>query len=120
MFFLYLLLREIPTETSDPNTKERYAGLPLLLHVSFEVTRTVVELVASLILVDLLAEFLAGSLFFGGCTGGCVGGASSSSLLSVELKECLAEYVLGFCCVVVPGICVLIMGLLYSGLLVET
>mmetsp|Transcript_43453 Transcript_43453/g.74161 ORF Transcript_43453/g.74161 Transcript_43453/m.74161 type:complete len:120 (+) Transcript_43453:337-696(+) len=119
MFFLYLLLREIPTETSDPNTKERYAGLPLLLHVSFEVTRTVVELVASLILVDLIVTNCYGCFAGGGIIG--VGGAGGgASLLSMELKECLAEYVLGFCCVVVPGICVLIMGLLYSGLLVET
>ena len=96
MFFLYVLFCGIPTETSDPDTKERY-GLPLILHVFGEVVTTVLELLMAIIIIDIVA----GGTF------------------PADAKDCLAEYFVHFLMVVVPGICFLITALLFSGLLVE-
>jgi len=97
MFFLYVLFRGIPTETSDPDTKEQY-GLPLILHHSFgEVVTTVLQLLMAIIAIDIIAD----------------------GIFPMDVKECLAEYLVHFLMVVIPGISCLITALLYSGLLVE-
>ena len=96
MIALYHLLRGIPTDTSDPQTKERY-GLPLVLHVVGEVLSTVVLLLMGLIALDILFEDCVPS----------------------DLKEGLMEHLVQFLVVMVPSISVLITGLLYGGLLVE-
>lgn len=97
MLFLYMLLREIPTETCDPQTKERY-GLPLVLHVFGEVITTAIELIMAVFAMDIVA-------------GGFV---------PADLHDCLAEYLVGGLVMLVPGICLLITTLIYSGLLVES
>mmetsp|Transcript_37578 Transcript_37578/g.69529 ORF Transcript_37578/g.69529 Transcript_37578/m.69529 type:complete len:98 (-) Transcript_37578:322-615(-) len=96
MFFLYILLRGIPTETSNPDTKERY-GIALILHIFGEVVKTVLEMLMAVIAVDIIA----GGIF------------------PADARDCLADYFVSFLMVVVPGICILISGLLFSGLLVE-
>ena len=97
ILFLYMLLRETPTETSDPYTKEQY-GLPLILHHSFgEVVTAVLQLLMAIIAIDIVAD----------------------GIFPMDVKECLAEYLAHFLMVVIPGISCLITALLYSGLLVE-
>ena len=96
MLLLYMLLREIPTETCDPQTKERY-GLPLILHVVGEIITAVLELVMAVIAMDIVA----------------------GRFVPTDLHDCLAEYLVDGLVMIVPGICLLITGLIYSGLLVE-
>mmetsp|Transcript_56500 Transcript_56500/g.120004 ORF Transcript_56500/g.120004 Transcript_56500/m.120004 type:complete len:98 (+) Transcript_56500:477-770(+) len=96
MFFFYMLLRGIPTETSDPDTKERY-GLPLVLHILGEVVKTVLEMLMAVIVIDIVA----GGIF------------------PADAKDCLAEYLVNFLMIVIPSICCLISALLYGGILIE-
>ena len=96
----------MPTETRDPATKQRYRGLPLVLHVLGEVARTVLEPLLALLLADVVASGVAGD-------------AGGSALLPADLRDSLAEYLIGFLAVTVLGICLLIAVLLRSGLLVE-
>ncbi|KAL7527075.1 hypothetical protein ACHAWF_002027 [Thalassiosira exigua] len=96
MFLLYILLRGIPTETSDPCTKEPY-GLPLVLHVFGQVAAVVLELFMALVSVDI-----------------AVGG-----LVAPEVKDCLADYLAPGLLATVPGICLLITAMISSGAMEE-
>jgi hypothetical protein len=100
MFFLYLLLHEIPTETYDPETKVQY-GLPLLLHVSGEVFKTAVEM----LIVAIKVFVIVGNFF--------------PSFSLSPAKDALAEYMLGVFLTTIPFICMLIATLIYCGLLNE-
>ncbi len=101
MYSVYKLLREIPTETCDPQTKERY-GLTLILHVFGEVFTTFLELIMAVVAMDIAIESII----------------PSSEAYSV-VKECLLEYFMGGLVILVPTICMLITALIYSGLMVE-
>lgn len=96
MLLLYMLIRESPTETCDPETKQRY-GLSVILHVFGGVITHVLELIMATIAIDVVA----------------------GSLLPTDLHDCLAEYLVGGIVMIVPGICLLITMLIWSGLLVE-
>jgi len=96
MIFVLYILRGIPKETSDPQTKEPY-GVSLILHVIGEVITTVVELLMAIIAFDIV-----------------LGG-----FIPADLKECLVDCMANGLMYIVPGICVLITGLIYSGVMVE-
>lgn len=96
MLLLYMLLRESPTETRDPDTKQRY-GFSVILHVFGGVITHVLELIMATVAIDVVA----------------------GSFLPTDLHDCLAEYLVGGIVTIVPGICLLIILLIYSGLLVE-
>lgn len=98
MFLLYMFLGEIPTETSDPETKERY-GLPLFMNSSGVVIKTAVELIIAAIVVGIIV-----CDFFPSVT-------SSAAIAA------FAEYMLGVFLTTIPFICVLVTTLIYSGLL---
>ncbi len=93
MFFLYLLLRELPTETCDPETRARY-GIPLLLHVSAVFVKIALELIIAAIAVDII---VVGDFF----------------------PSALAEYMLSVLLMTTPCVCVLITSLIYSGMMIE-
>ena len=99
MMIAYLLLRQLPTETSDPDTKTHLKLLPIILHIFGEVLTTIFEILMGCIIID--------SLFDG-------------MIPILDMKECLMDYAVNGLMVMVPGICVLITGLIYSGLLVES
>ena len=98
MMIAYLLLRQLPTETSDPDTKTHLKLLPIILHIFGEVLTTIFEILMGCIIID--------NLFDG--------------MIPIDMKECLMDYAVNGLMVMVPGICVLITGLIYSGLLVES
>ena len=97
MILLYNLLRETPREISDPDTKERYGCLPVHLHVLGEVMTAVIELLMAV--VTLLVAF--------------------DGVIQAELEDCLLGCLAAGLLVMVPGICLLLVGLIYSGLLKE-
>jgi hypothetical protein len=99
MFLLYMLLREIPTDTRDPDTKDRHFGF--FLHVSSEVVKSAVEMIIAAITVDIIVGD-----FFPSCS------------LS-PAKDALAEYMLGVFLTTIPCICVLITTLIHTGFLIE-
>jgi hypothetical protein len=106
MLLLYLLSLEIPPETCDPETKERLLGLPLLLHVSGLIVRTLLELIIAIVAVDIL---------FGGFF-------PSSSVVEQhsDAKDFMvAEYIVGTLLMTTPYICVLVSALIYGGFIVE-
>ena len=94
-----MLLREIPKETRDPDTKDRYFGF--FLHVCSDVVKTAVEMIIAAITVDII-----------------VGDFFPSFSLS-PAKDALAEYMLGVFLTTIPCLSVLLTTLIYSGLLIE-
>lgn len=96
MLFLHMLLREIPVETRDPDTKDLY-GLALILHVSVQVVATMLEMLMAFVALDVMVD----------------------GLISVDMTSCLVEYMVGGFTILLPGICLLISILIYTGLLVE-
>ena len=96
MLFLHMLLREIPVETRDPDTKDLY-GLALILHVSVQVVATMLEMLMAFVALDVMVD----------------------GLISVDMTSCLVEYMVGGLTILLPGICLLISILMYTGLLVE-
>lgn len=96
MLFLHMLLREIPVETRDPDTKDLY-GFALILHVSVQVIATMLEMLMAFVALDVMVD----------------------GLISVDMTSCLVEYMVGGLIILLPGICLLISILMYTGLLVE-
>jgi hypothetical protein len=98
MFLLYLFLGEIPKETCDPETKERY-GLPLFMNSSGVVIKTAVGLMMAAIGVNIIVcDFFP-------------------SFTSSAFMAALAELMLGVFLTTIPLICVLLSTLIYCGLL---
>jgi hypothetical protein len=97
MLSLYALLGNFPPETSDPHTKERYGLVPLVLHVLMQVVAGVLELLMIFVAIDVVTD----------------------ELIPAEIKNELVTYLAGGLAVMIPSICLLISGLIYSGLLVE-
>ena len=91
-----MLLREIPTETRDPVTKDRY-GLCLVLHVVGQVLTTVLELLMACHAID----FIVGSL------------------VPKEPELCLSKGLIEGLMIAVPGICLLIIVLVRIGVMIE-
>ena len=58
MIFLYILLREISTETSDPDIKDGYSCFTLMQHVCCQVIISYLELLMAIIAIDVVAGSL--------------------------------------------------------------
>ncbi len=93
---LLMLLRGTPAETRDPDTKALY-GFALILHVSVQVIATIFELLMAFVAFDVVVD----------------------GLVSADMTRNLMEYILGGVLILLPGICLLISSMLYTGLLVE-
>ena len=96
MLFLYMLLLQIPTETRDPYTKDQ-CGFSLVLHVFGQVITTVLEWLMVIVAINVLAD----------------------GLVPADVKCCLTEYLINGLMILVPGICLLLTGLIHIGLMVE-
>ena len=93
---LLMLLRGTPVETRDPDTKALY-GFALILHVSVQVIATIFELLMAFVAFDVVVD----------------------GLVSADMTSYLIEYIIGGVFILLPGTCLLISILIYTGLLVE-
>ena len=100
MYSVYKLLREIPTETCDPSTKERYYRLTLILHVFGELFTTLLELVMAVVVMDIAVENILSY--------------SSEEAYWLVVKEVFLEYFMRGLAILVTTICVLITALIYQ------
>lgn len=96
-----MLLRTLPTESCDPETKETYRGVPLVLNVFGEVVTTLVEMAMLVVVFDIaLGDYLQGE--------------------SYEIvKLSLAEYFLEYIWAIITAISVMITLLVYAGYLAD-
>lgn len=97
IFLLYTLLREIQFESRDPDTKARYGVCALGLNVFIQVVAAILHLLVAAVALDVVV----------------------GDLVPSDAKCCLAEYMIKGLLVIVPGISMLILGLIRSGLMVE-
>ena len=96
MLLIYMLLSGIPKDTRD--LKERY-GFPFIVIPIFgEVITTFLELIMGMVAIDVITH----------------------GIIPVEAKACVAEYLVDGFLILLPAICLLIAGLISSGLLVES
>lgn len=96
MLVLHMILRGMPVETRDPDTKSLY-GFALILNVSAQVIAAFLKMLMAFVAFDVIAD----------------------GLVATDLTRCMIEYIVGGLTILLPGICLLISTLIYSGLMVE-
>jgi len=98
MLVLHMILRGMPVETRDPDTKSLY-GFALILNVSAQVIAAFLKMLMAFVAFDVIADGLVAT--------------------DLDLTRCMIEYIVGGLTILLPGICLLISTLIYSGFMVE-
>jgi len=96
MLLVHMILRGLPVETRDPDTKSLY-GFALILNVSGQVVAAFLKMLMAFVAFDVIAD----------------------GLVATDLTRCMVEHLVGGLIILLPGMSLLISMLIFSGLLVE-